>query len=314
MSVLKVKKDSVWEEVGGISDHTHTTTDITNFPSSLPADGGNADTVDGKHASDFAAATDMTTAQSDISDLQTKVGDLSGLNTVDKSSLVAAINEAAKSGGGGAGIVIDSTLTKSGQAADAAAVGNRLSALSDDITIPEKLPNPNALTFTGAVTGSYDGAEPLTVNIPSSGGGISAFEKIGTIDLSTMAGSNLVVEFTVTDVTEIVLIWTGMTNTTTSNSSLLLAFNSIDYYNTLGPRTGKAGTPQNGYTYLKVLENVGVLPIVSAGAKSNTNYTQGGSPCSYNLIPVKEKIQKILIKQPSTQYYADAGIVEVYVR
>lgn len=75
MSVLKVKKDSVWEEVGGISGHTHTTTDITNFPSSLPADGGNADTVDGKHASDFAAATDMTTAQSDISDLQTKVGD-----------------------------------------------------------------------------------------------------------------------------------------------------------------------------------------------------------------------------------------------
>ena len=75
MSVLKVKKDSVWEEVGGISGHTHTTTDITNFPSSLPADGGNADTVDGKHASDFAAATDMITAQSDISDLQTKVGD-----------------------------------------------------------------------------------------------------------------------------------------------------------------------------------------------------------------------------------------------
>ena len=35
----------------------------------------------------------------------------------------------------------------------------------------EKFANPNALTFTGAVTGSYDGAEPLTVNIPSSGGG-----------------------------------------------------------------------------------------------------------------------------------------------
>lgn len=34
-----------------------------------------------------------------------------------------------------------------------------------------KLPNPNALTFTGAVTGSYDGSEPLTVNIPSGGGG-----------------------------------------------------------------------------------------------------------------------------------------------
>ena len=31
----------------------------------------------------------------------------------------------------------------------------------------EKLANPNALTFTGAVTGSYDGSAPLSVNIPS---------------------------------------------------------------------------------------------------------------------------------------------------
>ena len=38
--------------------------------------------------------------------------------------------------------------------------------------IPTKLPNPNPLTFTGAVTGSYDGSEPITVEI-SSGGGAS---------------------------------------------------------------------------------------------------------------------------------------------
>ena len=37
--------------------------------------------------------------------------------------------------------------------------------------IPTKLPNPNPLTFTGAVTGSYDGSEALTVEIPSGGGG-----------------------------------------------------------------------------------------------------------------------------------------------
>ena len=36
--------------------------------------------------------------------------------------------------------------------------------------MPEALPNPNALTFTGAVTGSYDGSAPLEVNIPSGGG------------------------------------------------------------------------------------------------------------------------------------------------
>lgn len=52
-----------------------------------------------------------------------------------------------------------------------AAQGVALKALIDAISVPDKLPNPNALTFTGAVTGSYDGSEPLTVNIPSSGGG-----------------------------------------------------------------------------------------------------------------------------------------------
>lgn len=35
--------------------------------------------------------------------------------------------------------------------------------------MPTKLPNPNALTFSGAVTGSYDGSEALTVEIPNGG-------------------------------------------------------------------------------------------------------------------------------------------------
>ena len=34
--------------------------------------------------------------------------------------------------------------------------------------IPTKLPNPNALTFTGAVTGTYDGSAAKTINIPKS--------------------------------------------------------------------------------------------------------------------------------------------------
>ena len=40
--------------------------------------------------------------------------------------------------------------------------------------IPTKLPNPNPLTFTGAVAGSYDGSEALTVEISSGGGGAGA--------------------------------------------------------------------------------------------------------------------------------------------
>lgn len=35
--------------------------------------------------------------------------------------------------------------------------------------IPEKLPNPQPITFTGAATGSYDGSSSLEINIPSGG-------------------------------------------------------------------------------------------------------------------------------------------------
>lgn len=56
-------------------------------------------------------------------------------------------------------------------------------ALKEEIpTVPEKLPNPNPLTFTGAVTGSYDGSEAVNIDIPISSGGVesSEWKKIGT--------------------------------------------------------------------------------------------------------------------------------------
>lgn len=62
MPVLKIKKNGVWEEVAGFSEHAHEISDITDFPSSLPADGGNADTLDGKHADEFALASDIPEA------------------------------------------------------------------------------------------------------------------------------------------------------------------------------------------------------------------------------------------------------------
>ena len=56
--------------------------------------------------------------------------------------------------------------------------------LAQKVDIPEALPNPNALTFTGAVEGSYDGSEPLIVEIPSGGG--SGFDKWECINTFTI--------------------------------------------------------------------------------------------------------------------------------
>lgn len=69
--------------------------------------------------------------------------------------------------------IIDNLTTNAANKPLSAAQGVAIKALIDAITIPNALPNPNALTFTGAVTGSYDGSAPLSVEIPSGG---SAYE------------------------------------------------------------------------------------------------------------------------------------------
>lgn len=40
--------------------------------------------------------------------------------------------------------------------------------------IPSELKNPHALTFTGAVSGTYDGSSAVTINIPSGGGTVDS--------------------------------------------------------------------------------------------------------------------------------------------
>lgn len=67
--------------------------------------------------------------------------------------------------------IIDNLTTNVSNKPLSAAQGAALKALIDGIAIPEKLPNPQKLTFTGAVTGSYDGSAPLSVEIPSGGSG-----------------------------------------------------------------------------------------------------------------------------------------------
>lgn len=66
--------------------------------------------------------------------IQAQIGDLADLTTTAKDTLVAAINEAARSGGGGGGstVELDTTLTQSGKAADAKAVGDAIRSLSEE--------------------------------------------------------------------------------------------------------------------------------------------------------------------------------------
>lgn len=67
--------------------------------------------------------------------------------------------------------IIDNLATNVSNKPLSAAQGAKLKALIDGITIPEKLPNPQKLTFSGAVTAEYDGSGAVTVTIPEGSGG-----------------------------------------------------------------------------------------------------------------------------------------------
>lgn len=69
--------------------------------------------------------------------------------------------------------IIDNLITNASNKPLSAAQGVALKELIDEITVPEKLPNPHKLIFTGAVTAEYDGSTEQTVNIPESTGGDS---------------------------------------------------------------------------------------------------------------------------------------------
>lgn len=65
--------------------------------------------------------------------------------------------------------IIDNLTTNVANKPLSAAQGVALKALIDGITIPEALPNPQKLIFTGAVTAEYDGSTQQTINIPTGG-------------------------------------------------------------------------------------------------------------------------------------------------
>lgn len=99
-----------------------------------------------------------------------------------------------ESGGGGAGIVIDSTLTQSGQAADAAVVGNRLSALSEEkVALPTDA-DGNTILGTAGWYAVSDGAGGITwvESAPSTGGGGETTTHGIVWDLVNVSSSNAV--------------------------------------------------------------------------------------------------------------------------
>lgn len=96
--------------------------------------------------------------------------------------------------------------------------------------IPTKLPNPNPLTFTGAVTGNYDGSEPLTVEIPSGGGGGGQF--IVNVYNTNIAGTKFAADKTYDEISA--AIESGMCVVIHKKENINAAIYQVFYHNDTG--------------------------------------------------------------------------------
>lgn len=139
----------------------------------------NSDTLDGKHASDFASASDMTTAKSNIGELQTKVGDKSV-----SSQISTAIASKADT---------DHTHTKS-----EVGLGNVDNTADADKSVKYATSAGSADSITGVVDIAHGGTGNTTRNLAltalSAGGSDATDANIvasGTYVLSSNTASNL---------------------------------------------------------------------------------------------------------------------------
>lgn len=102
--------------------------------------------------------------------------------------------------------------------------------------MPTTLPNPNALTFTGSVTGSYDGSAPVTVNIPEGGGvsgdGYSDYEVLIDEKITTdEAGISTIryTELVFSKYNDIVIFFDRNMNKANSNKVLTVGISMLGY-------------------------------------------------------------------------------------
>lgn len=72
--------------------------------------------------------------------------------------------------------------------------------MAESVDIPNSLPNPNKLTFTGAVTAEYDGSEAVSVEIPVGGG--SDWKLLGEYEVGTAFADTIKIDLNTFDCNE----------------------------------------------------------------------------------------------------------------
>ena len=175
--------------------------------------------------------------------------------------------------------IIDNLTTNTSNKPLSAAQGVALKALIDAISIPTQLPNPNALTFTGAATGSYDGSAPLSVEIPGGGSGNNDWELLADVTLTEDVATIAITQTPSGEafsVRELVIIGTPISDGTNKTVQFAPYATEIKYGVELMSLGEVLSSTDGGTSYLSAL--IQVLPEV---VYSRTQYSLYNSDVGY---------------------------------
>ena len=181
----------------------------------------------------------------------------------------------------------------------------------------EKFANPNALTFTGAVTGSYDGSKALTVEIPAGGGGSGAgrdWAELGVIDFSVFSGT--VKLEGLDNYTELLFLWENVKNASATASGYQLQINGIALTSFDAIPIKPEGSSDNyGYTYLRYNGKFwDIRRSNGANLKSNFTLANANALCPYNVALNVGAAASIKLDFAGYQYVAKSGTVTIWGR
>jgi hypothetical protein len=156
-----------------------------------------------------------------------------------------------------------STITGKPSFATVATSGN-YNDLSNKPTIPTKLPTPNVLTFTGAVTGTWDGSAAKTVNIPAGSSYTlppAAPTTLGGIKVGyTTSGKNYKVQIDGNNNAYVNVPWTDTNTTYSQATSSALGLVKIGY-------------TESGKNYPVELNSSGQMFVNVPWTDTDTKYT-----------------------------------------
>lgn len=186
----------------------------------------------------------------------------------------------------------------------------------------EKFANPNALTFTGAVTGSYDGSAPLSVEIPSGGGGDNPLRLIKTVTLAetvksiTVDTDNDGNAFSLSEIYIITNVTNSEGQTEATSVGLYIngkAFSLIGTTSPMGFVCGKTGESGRNWLWLmslnplRVLHGEWITSNISSGKTVQCWQTNEFNATNPNPYSVGEKITSIKIYGVASKHYLAAG-------